>query len=73
VLLGIFEKCEAPESEASLTLNETVDDHLNRLTVPAVTGYSIGHIANQMTLPLGVSARLDTQAQTLTLLESAVL
>lgn len=73
MMLGVFEKCEAPESELSLTLEETVDGHLNRLTVPAVTGYSVGHIANQMTLPLGVTARLDTQAQTLTLLESAVL
>lgn len=73
LMLGVFEKCEAPESEFSLTLNETVADHLDRLTVPAVTGYSIGHIADQMTLPLGVTARLDTQAQTLTLLENAVL
>lgn len=73
LMLGVFEKCEAPESELSLTLNETVDGHLNRLTVPAVAGYSVGHIADQMTLPLGVTARLDTLAQTLTLLESAVL
>jgi muramoyltetrapeptide carboxypeptidase len=72
LLLGTFEKCEAPENESSLTLNETVDDHLERLRVPAVCGYSFGHIANQMTLPLGVQARLDTAAQTLTLLESAV-
>ena len=72
LLLGVFEKCEAPDSESSLTLNETVDDHLQRLRVPAVSGYSVGHIANQMTLPLGVSARLDSAAQTLTLLESAV-
>ncbi len=73
LLLGIFEKCEAPESESSLSLNETVDSHLDLLKVPAVSGYSFGHIANQMTLPLGVSARLDTFAQTLTLLENAVL
>ena len=72
VLLGTFEKCEAPQGESSLSLNETVDDHLERLRVPAVCGFSIGHIANQMTLPLGVRARLDTDAQTLTLLESAV-
>jgi muramoyltetrapeptide carboxypeptidase len=73
LLLGVFEKCEAPESESSLSLNETVDSHLDLLKVPAVSGYSFGHIANQMTLPLGVNARLDTYAQTLTLLENAVL
>ena len=73
LLLGVFEKCEAPESESSLTLNETLDSHLNLLRIPAASGYSFGHIANQMTLPLGVTARLDTYEQTLTLLESAVL
>lgn len=72
LMLGIFEKCEAPASEASLTLNETVDGLLLRAQVPAVMGYSFGHIAHQMTLPLGVRARLDTEQQTLTLLESAV-
>jgi muramoyltetrapeptide carboxypeptidase len=46
--------------------------HLDPLKIPAVTGYSIGHIRNQFTLPIGVRARLDTEAQTLTLLEPAV-
>jgi muramoyltetrapeptide carboxypeptidase len=73
LMLGVFEKCEAPENESSLTLNETIDSHLERLRVPAVTGYSVGHIAHQMTLPVGLTARLDTFAQTVTLLESAVL
>ncbi|MFZ4480600.1 MAG: S66 peptidase family protein [Rhodoferax sp.] len=73
LILGVFEKCEAPENESSLTLNETIDSHLDRLRIPAVTGYSVGHIAHQMTLPLGLKARLDTSAQTLTLLENAVL
>ena len=72
LMLGVFEKCEAPENESSLTLNETIDSHLDQLRVPAVTGYSIGHIANQMTLPVGLTARLDTFSQTLTLLENAV-
>lgn len=73
LVLGVFEKCEAPDNEPSLTLNETIDDNLARLKVPAAKGYSLGHIAHQMTLPLGLKARLDTQAQTLTLLEAAVL
>jgi muramoyltetrapeptide carboxypeptidase len=44
-----------------------------RLQIPAVYGYSFGHIADQFTLPMGINARLDTEAQTLTLLEPAVL
>lgn len=73
LMLGVFEKCEAPDNEPSMTLNETIDANLARLTVPATQGYSLGHIAHQMTLPVGLNARLDTQAQTLTLLEAAVL
>jgi muramoyltetrapeptide carboxypeptidase len=40
--------------------------------VPAVYGYSFGHVRDQITLPLGVRARLDTADETLTLLEPAV-
>ena len=49
------------------------DDQFGRLPIPAVYGYSFGHIANQFTIPIGIRARLDTASQTLTLLEAAVL
>jgi muramoyltetrapeptide carboxypeptidase len=45
---------------------------LRPLTKPAVTGYSIGHIRDQFTIPMGLRATLDTERQTVTLLESAV-
>jgi muramoyltetrapeptide carboxypeptidase len=73
LMLGVFEDCEAKDSEPSLTLAETLDQHLSRLDRPAVTGYSFGHIRDQFTLPVGLMARLDTEQQTLTLLEPAVL
>jgi muramoyltetrapeptide carboxypeptidase len=37
-----------------------------------VTGYSIGHIRDQFTIPVGIRATLDTERQTVTLLEPAV-
>jgi muramoyltetrapeptide carboxypeptidase len=40
--------------------------------VPAVYGWSFGHVRDQLTLPLGVPALLDTDSETLTLLEPAV-
>ena len=73
VMLGVFQKSNPPDGEASSTLDEVVDDHLLGLAVPAVYGYSFGHISHQFTLPVGVRARLDTQQQTLTLLEPAVI
>ena len=72
VMIGICENCGPQGNGSSLTLDETLDVHLQPLQVPAVTGYSFGHIRNQFTMPLGVRATHDTGAQTLTLLEPAV-
>jgi muramoyltetrapeptide carboxypeptidase len=72
VMIGICENCGPQGNGSSLTLDETWDVHLQPLQVPAVTGYSFGHIRNQFTMPVGVRATLDTERQTLTLLEPAV-
>lgn len=72
VLLGVFQKCEAPPGEASLTLAQVLDDHFSTARVPAGYGYALGHIPHQYTLPVGARARLDADARTLTLLEAAV-
>ena len=72
VMVGICENCAPEPGERSLTLDDTFGLHLKPLVIPAVSGYSIGHIRHQFTLPMGVQARLDTAAQTLTLLEAAV-
>jgi muramoyltetrapeptide carboxypeptidase len=72
IMVGICENCGPQGDGPSLTLDETLDVHLTPLRVPAVTGYSFGHIRNQFTIPVGVKGRLDTAARTVTLLESAV-
>jgi len=72
VMLGVFRKSEATDGEPSLTLAQVLEERLGALRVPAVYGYSFGHVPQQMTLPLGVRARLDTEARTVTLLEAAV-
>lgn len=72
LMLGIFEHCEAAEGDTALTLDETLDQHLQPLQVPAVSGYSFGHIRHQFTIPMGILATLDADRQTLTLLEAAV-
>lgn len=70
--LGVFADCGPEEGDESLSLQETVTDRLADIPVPAAYGLSFGHIAHQCTLPLGIMAELDTEAQTLRLLESAV-
>ncbi|MFL6660362.1 MAG: LD-carboxypeptidase [Massilia sp.] len=72
VMLGICENCGPQGDDIALSLDATLDQHLAPLTIPAVSGYSFGHIRNQFTLPMGLQARLDTASQTLTLLEAAV-
>jgi muramoyltetrapeptide carboxypeptidase len=72
VMIGICENCGPKDDDIALDLNATLDEHLLKLAVPAVSGYSFGHIRNQFTLPVGIQARLDTHSQTLTLLEAAV-
>ncbi len=73
IMLGVFQKSNVPAGEASLTLDEVLDGHFAASKVPAVYGYSFGHIQHQFTIPVGIKARLDTRSQTLTLLEPAVL
>lgn len=73
IVLGIFTDCEADSDDSSLTLLETLRDRLGDLNIPILYGMSIGHIANQCILPLGINATLNTDTATITLLESAVL
>jgi len=72
VIVGICEHCGPDAGDQSLTLAQTLALNLDPLAIPAVTGYSIGHIRNQCTLPIGIRATLDTRRQTITLHEAAV-
>ena len=48
-------------------------DYFGDLGKPVITGFPFGHESDPLTLPLGVRARLDADARTLTLLESATI
>ena len=75
IMVGVCRKIKQPDGDNSPTqsLAEFLDHQLAGLPIPSVYGYSFGHIANQFTLPMGVRARLNTEQQTLTLLEPAVI
>lgn len=68
--LGQFTEC-GDAAEAAL-VESVVREFAQSLGVPAVLGLPIGHVAENWTLPLGVRARLDADAGTLSLLEPAV-
>ncbi len=54
------------------SLGEVLDNLLGTARVPAFTGLTIGHTADQLTLPLGVSATLNADEKTLELKEAGV-
>ena len=61
-----------PAFQESLGVEEVFVDRLSHLNIPVVLGFSIGHVANKPTLPLGVRATLNADARSLTIDESAV-
>lgn len=73
IVLGRFNDCEAEDLDRSLSLYETLHDRLSGLGIPVLYGLSFGHIDKNLTIPFGIKAKLDTEAQTLTLLEAGVL
>ena len=73
IALGVFNGCEAKADDLSLSLKETLSDRLSDLDCPSFYGFSFGHIDNNCTLPIGILAEMDTQKQSLTLLEPAVI
>lgn len=61
-----------PSFDSTFSLGEVLDNILGDLPVPVVTGLTIGHTEDQMTLPLGVQATLDADEASLTIDEPAV-
>lgn len=61
-----------PAAVSPFTLGEVVDNLLGALKVPVLSGLTIGHTDDQLTLPLGVAATLDAAAGTLEIAEPAV-
>lgn len=72
VVIGVCAKCEPEEPEKSFTLDEVFDQHFKNRNYPVMKGFSIGHIKDKFTLPVGVMAQLDTKVPGVTLLDPAV-
>jgi muramoyltetrapeptide carboxypeptidase len=74
VALGAFTDTRIRNSPGRLSLNlrEVFADHLLSLKIPVLANLAVGHVPDQVTLPYGINARLDTSARTLELLEPAV-
>ncbi len=76
IALGVFSDCETkpddPDFSLSLSLREVLEDRIGTLNIPAVYGLPIGHIDDNATLPLGITAELNVEKRCLSLLDSGV-
>ena len=72
ILLGRFNDCEAKEDDLSLTLAQTLTDRLGDLGIPVLSGFSFGHISNQITIPIGTKVTMNTKTKTLTIINAGV-
>jgi len=73
VVFGQCARCGAPDAASgSFTLSDVLNRHLRPLGVPAFSGAMIGHIANQVSIPVGVRAEIDAGQGTIRILEPAV-
>lgn len=57
----------------SLSVEEVIADIFDEYDFPVCIGFSLGHIKDKPTLPLGIRARLDANTGRLSLLEAAVI
>jgi muramoyltetrapeptide carboxypeptidase len=60
-----------PSFNSTFTVGEIVDRILGKLSVPVLSGLTIGHTADQLTLPFGLMAALDADKGTVSIEESA--
>lgn len=56
----------------TFSMEQVMRDRLEPLGIPTLRGLMIGHIEDKTVVPVGVQARLDVSAGTLTLLEAGV-
>ncbi|MDX2149575.1 MAG: LD-carboxypeptidase [Bryobacteraceae bacterium] len=76
IVFGECEECVPrqfrPGFQSTFSLGEVLDNVLGDLKVPVLSGLTIGHTADQLTLPLGITATLNADKGTLTVEEAAV-
>lgn len=59
IIFGIFHDCQPKTEENSLTLMETIQDFVEKVKLPSIYGFPIGHIPDMVTLPMDARAMLD--------------
>jgi muramoyltetrapeptide carboxypeptidase len=73
IIFGQCTSCATTEPDyAGFTLDQLIDHYCSPLRIPAVTGFNIGHVGNQLSLPSGARVELDGDLRTVKVLEAVV-
>ena len=73
VVFGQCTRCTSGvTSYLGFTVPQILEQYLRPLGVPAFYGANIGHVANQLSLPVGARVRIDAGVGTIRILESVV-
>ncbi|WP_425236410.1 S66 peptidase family protein [Ulvibacterium sp.] len=72
ILFGVSAGCNSSTNPNSFSLKEVIMDRIGPLKIPSVYGMSFGHVTQNLTFPIGIKARLNTEDMTLQLLERPV-
>ena len=73
VVFGQCSRCTADYPDyAGFTLPQILDQYLSVLDVPCFSGANIGHVSNQLSLPVGGQVEIDAGAGTIRLLHPVV-
>ena len=72
IVIGRFTEMGRRGADGAMGFDQVLHDYFDRLGIPAAFGFPIGHVDDQWTIPIGVTARLDADRGTLELLEPAV-
>lgn len=74
LILGRFVDCyEKDKSKETIKLNEVIEHYLSGLKIPVLYSFSHGHIKENLTIPFGLSCKLNTSRGFVEILENAVI
>jgi muramoyltetrapeptide carboxypeptidase len=65
LILGTFDDCQAEPGEISFSLPEIFMDYFGGAGIPVITDFPYGHIPRKVTMPIGSTARIDTDLGTI--------
>jgi muramoyltetrapeptide carboxypeptidase len=73
IILGRFVNCyEADQMKNTLTLNEVVEEYFSSLKIPVIYNFKHGHIKDNLTVPLGIPAYMNSEKGIIEITENAV-